>query len=96
MALLLNMLHDRIAIVKEATATENGLRIRQPVIREGKGECIDPHSFLVEEFSVDDNTTSVVKVNSGSLPQFIEALKELKGDRREKKRKLVRVTLVTK
>jgi len=96
MSLQLNVLEDRLVIVKEATTREVGLRIRQPVVREGRGEKIDLDSFLVEEFTTNGSAISTVKINSGNLPQFIEALKKLKGDRREKKRKLVEVVLIGK
>ena len=92
MSLLLNVLKDKIAIVKKATEEENGLRIRQPVVREERSERIDFRSFLVEEFTVSNNIVNTVKVNSGDLNQFISALKELKGDKRNKQ--IVRVELV--
>ena len=88
-----NVLRDRIAIMKEATARENGVRLRQPVITKGEAKYIDTHSFLIEEFTISEAVVGATRMEMSDLSQFIKALKRLKGDKR--KRQLVKIKLVT-
>jgi hypothetical protein len=89
------MLADRVITAVSPTTKTNGIRLCQRVTKPNiYTEERDINSVTLEEYTMRDDLVSQFTIQVKDIPAIVAMLNEFKVDKRVKKKRLVRVTLV--